>query len=102
AFANPGNVLRPGQFGRIRALTGVHKNALLIPQRAVSELQGRYQTAVVGADNKVSIRNLKVGERVGELWLIESGLQAGDRVVSQGVSKVQDGQQVVPKSDDFK
>lgn len=102
AFANPGNVLRPGQFGRIRAQTGVHKNALLIPQRAISELQGRYQVALVAPDNKISIRNVQVGARVGELWLIESGLRPGDRVVSQGLGKVQDGEQVTPKPDDFR
>jgi RND family efflux transporter MFP subunit len=99
AFANPGNVLRPGQFGRIRALTGVKKDALLVPQRAVSELQGRYQLAVVSDQKKVTIRDVKMGERVGGLWVVESGIQPGERVVSQGVSKVRDGQPVSPKPD---
>jgi membrane fusion protein (multidrug efflux system) len=97
AFSNPGNILRPGQFGRIRALTGLHKNALLVPQRAVSELQGRYQVAVVGPDNKVGIHDVKVGDRFGEMWLINSGLEPGQRVVSEGVSKVRDGAPVDPK-----
>jgi membrane fusion protein, multidrug efflux system len=97
SFANPTSVLRPGQFGRVRALTGVQKNALLIPQRAVSELQGRYQVAVVGTDNKVSIRNVQVGPRTGEMWTIQSGLNAGDRVVTEGVSKVRDGATVQPE-----
>jgi RND family efflux transporter MFP subunit len=99
AFANPGNLLRPGQFGRIRALTGVRKGALLVPQRAVSELQGRHQVAVVGADNKVAIREVQTGERSGELWIIASGLKPGERVVSEGTSKVTEGTVVNPKPD---
>jgi RND family efflux transporter MFP subunit len=98
AFANPGNILRPGQFGRIRAMIGFKKNALLVPQSAVSELQGRYQVAVVGSDNKVSIHVVQVGDRIGPLWIITSGLQAGDRVVSEGTLKVRDGAQVNPKT----
>jgi RND family efflux transporter MFP subunit len=96
AFSNPGNLLRPGQFGRIRAQTGFRKDALLIPQKAVTELQGRYQVAVVGPDNKVSIRNVQVGERVGEMWIVLSGLNAGDRVVTDGTMKARDGATVSP------
>jgi membrane fusion protein (multidrug efflux system) len=99
AFPNPRNILRPGQFGRIRALTGLHKNALLVPQRAVSELQGRYQVAVVGPDNKVSIHEVKVGDRFGEMWMISSGLEPGQRVVSEGLAKVRDGSPVDPKAE---
>jgi membrane fusion protein, multidrug efflux system len=99
AFENPGNVLRPGQFGRIGALTGVQQNALLIPQRAVTELQGRYQVAVVGPDNKVSIRNVTTGPRYESLWVIEKGLQPGDRVVTEGLAKIRDGAVVTPKPD---
>lgn len=99
AFANPGNVLRPGQFGRIRALTAFHRNALLVPQRAVSELQGNYQVAVVGAGNKVSLHGVQPGDRVGELWVINSGLKPGETVISQGTSKVRDGIVVTPKPD---
>jgi membrane fusion protein, multidrug efflux system len=98
-FANPGNILRPGQFGRIRALTGFRKGAVLIPQRAVSELQGRRQVAVVGPDNKVSIRTVQTGERSGEMWIISSGLKAGERVVTEGTSKVGEGSIVNPKPD---
>lgn len=97
AFANPGNLLRPGQFGRIRAMTGFRKGALLVPQSAVSELQGRYQVAVVGADNKVSIKVVQVGDRIGGLWIINGGIEAGDRVVSEGTLKVRDGAPVNPK-----
>jgi membrane fusion protein (multidrug efflux system) len=97
AFDNPGNLLRPGQFGRIRAMTGMRHNALLIPQRAVTELQGRYQVAIVEAGNKVKIENVSVGERVGENWLIASGLRAGETVITEGVSKVRDGVIVNPK-----
>ncbi len=99
AFANPGNLLRPGQFGRIRAMTALRKNAVLVPQRAVSELQGRRQVAVVGPDDKVSIRQVETAERSGEMWVIASGLKPGERVVSEGVSKVLDGVSVNPKPD---
>jgi RND family efflux transporter MFP subunit len=96
-FANPSAILRPGQFGRIRAQTSIQKNALLIPQKAVSELQGRYQVAVVGPDNKVNIRNVTVGDRVGELWIVKDGLNANDRVITEGISKVKDGATVTPE-----
>ena len=99
AFANPGNVLRPGQFGRIRALIGFRKDALLVPQKAVTELQGRYQVATVGNENKVAIRTVQPGERVGELWIINSGLQPGERVVSEGTVKVREGSTVNPLPD---
>lgn len=97
-FKNPGNVLRPGQFARIRARTLVKKGALLIPQRAVMELQGKYQAAVVGSDNKVSIRQVKAAERVGSLWVIEEGLKSGEHVVTEGLQKVKDGGVVVTKA----
>ncbi len=96
-FPNPGNVLRPGQFGRIKALTGLHKGALLVPQRAVTELQGRNQVAVVGPGNKVSIRTVQVGDRVGEMWLILTGLNPAERVITEGAAKVRDGMVVNPK-----
>lgn len=99
AFANPGNILRPGQFGRIRALTSLNQNALLIPQRAVSELQGRYQVAVVDGSNRVSIVNVQPGDRAGDMWIIASGLTPGERVVSEGTTKVRDGTVVNPKPD---
>lgn len=99
SFPNPGNVLRPGQFARIRALTGFRKGALLIPQRAVSELQGRYQVAVVGPGNRIAIRTVQPAERVGELWIIASGLNPGDRVVTEGIAKVRDGSVVNPSPD---
>jgi membrane fusion protein (multidrug efflux system) len=102
AFANPGNVLRPGQFGRIRALTGYQKGALLIPQRAVTELQGRYQVAVVLPNNKVDVRDIKVGLRTGDLWIVSSGLKLDDQVVTEGVSKVKDGMTVTPMPEQTK
>jgi RND family efflux transporter MFP subunit len=98
-FPNPGNVLRPGQFGRIRAQTAFRKGAVLIPQKAVSELQGRHQVAVVSSDNKVSIRTVETGERVNEMWIINSGLSAGEHVVTEGTSKVVDGAPVNPGPD---
>lgn len=96
-FPNPGNILRPGQYGRVRAVTETRKSALLVPQRAITELQGRYQVAVVGSDNKVSIRHVKVGERSGSMWIIEEGLKPGERVVAEGTQKVRPDVVVSPK-----
>jgi RND family efflux transporter MFP subunit len=91
SFPNPQNFLRPGQFGRLRAAPEVRRGALLVPQKAVSELQGSYQVAVVGADNKVSIRAVKVGDRVGPMWIVEGGVKPGEQVVVEGLQKVQNG-----------
>jgi RND family efflux transporter MFP subunit len=96
AFPNPKNFLRPGQFGRVRASTYTRIGALLVPQRAVVELQGSYQLAVVGRDNKVNIRIVKVGERVGTEWIIDSGVKPGEMVIVEGVQKVRDGVSVNP------
>jgi RND family efflux transporter MFP subunit len=96
-FANPGNILRPGQYARIRAATSIKQGALLVPQRAVSELQGSYQVAVVDQENKVNIVPVKVGEQVGSMWIVEDGLKPTDRVVAEGVQKVRPGAQVNPK-----
>src|SRR5438132_6378560 len=90
-FANPNNLLRPGGYGRVRASAKTQNGALLIPQRAVIELQGSHQVAVVGSDNKVSIRPVTVAERVGNLWIVTDGLKAGERVVVEGLMKVRDG-----------
>src|SRR5437870_3964202 len=96
-FPNPENILRPGGYGRIRAATNIREGALLVPQRAVTELQGGYQVAVVGTDNKVSIRAVKVGDLTGNMWIIEEGLKPGERVVAGGVQKVHAGALVNPK-----
>jgi membrane fusion protein, multidrug efflux system len=87
-FPNPGNTLRPGQYARVRAITSMKESALLVPQRAVTELQGSYRVAVVGNDNKVNIRTVKVGPRVGSMWVIEDGLKPDERVVAEGTQKV--------------
>ena len=97
-FLNPGNVLRPGQFGRVRAVTATKNDALLVPQRAVSELQGSYQVAVVGGANKIEMRTVKVGERSGTQWIIEDGLKAGEIVVVEGTQKIKPGAVVNPKT----
>jgi RND family efflux transporter MFP subunit len=99
SFPNPGNILRPGQFGRVRAVTNFRTGALLIPQRAVTELQGNYQVSIVGPDNKVSTRKVSVGDRVGSMWIIANGLKPGDRVITEGVQKVADGSMVRPEPD---
>jgi membrane fusion protein (multidrug efflux system) len=96
AFPNPGNILRPGQFARVRALLGVRRGAVLVPQRSVTELQGTYEVAVVDTKNMISIRKVKVGDRVGPLWIIDTGLAPGEEVVSAGTSKVRDGMPVTP------
>jgi membrane fusion protein (multidrug efflux system) len=99
-FPNPGNVLRPGQYARIRSKTEVRKDALLIPQRAVAELQGIYQVGVVDSENKVTIRAVKPGPQFGDMWVIESGLRPGDKVVVDGLQRLRDGMIVSPT--DFK
>ena len=96
-FPNPENILRPGGYGKVRAAVRIQRGALLIPQRAVSELQGVYQVAVVDNDNKVNIRSVTLGEQVGSEWIVESGLKGGERVVAEGVQKVRPGVQVNPK-----
>jgi len=96
-FPNPGNVLRPGQYSRVRAATTIQNNALLVPQRAVQQLQGQDQVALVGPDNKISFRTVKTGERVGSYWVIEQGLNANDRVVIEGLQDIKSGETVEPK-----
>lgn len=96
-FPNPGNLLRPGQFVKVRAVTDMNKGALLVPQRAVQEQQGQFQVGVVGADNKVELRPVQVGDRSGTLWVIAQGLKPGERVVAEGVQKLKAGITVNPK-----
>ena len=96
-FPNPGNVLRPGQYARVRAVIKTRRDALLVPQSAVTELQGNYQLAVVNSDNKVEIRPVKVGERAGTDWVIEDGVKPGERIVAEGLQKVQAGMVVNPR-----
>jgi membrane fusion protein (multidrug efflux system) len=96
-FPNPGNVLRPGGFGSVSTVTNTQTGALLVPQRAVSEVQGGFMVAVVGSDNKVHIEPIKIGPKSGELWIVTDGLKAGDRIVAEGIQKVRDGIVVNPK-----
>jgi membrane fusion protein (multidrug efflux system) len=96
-FPNPDNLLRPGQYGRVRTSINTRTGALLVPQRAVNETQGSYQVAVVGSDNKINIRPVKVGERVGTSWIITEGIKPGERVVVEGFQKVKEGASVSPK-----
>lgn len=97
AFPNPGNLLRPGQYGLIRALVAINKNAVLVPQEAVNDLQGRYQVATVDAQDTVHVTGVTVGDKYQDMWIIESGVSAGQRVVAQGISKVHDGQKINPQ-----
>lgn len=96
-FPNPGNILRPGGYGKVRTAVRVQEGALLVPQRAVSELQGGFQVAVVDGENKVSFRTVTLGERTGTQWIVSDGLKAGERVIAEGVQKVRPGMQVNPK-----
>jgi len=96
-FPNPGNSLRPGQYGRVRSATQTQQGALLIPQQAVIDLQGTHQVAVVDSSNKVSIRNVNLGETVGHQWIVRDGVKPGERVVVEGLQKVRQGMQVNPK-----
>jgi membrane fusion protein (multidrug efflux system) len=96
-FPNPGNVLRPGQYAKVRAAVGIRSNALLVPQRAITELQGSFQVAVVDAENKVGIRKVTTGNRVGSKWIVTEGLNPGERVIAEGVMKSGPGMTVNPK-----
>ncbi len=96
-FPNPGNFLRPGQYGRVRAQMRVLRGALLVPQRAVGDVQGSFMVAVVGPDDKVDIRRVKPSEKVGSLWVIDEGLKPGEKVIAEGIQKVRQGMIVSPK-----
>jgi membrane fusion protein (multidrug efflux system) len=96
-FPNPGNRLRPGQYGKVRSAVGTSVGALLIPQRAVTELQGGYQVAVVDSANTVGVRTVRLGDRVGPMWIVSEGLKAGERVVAEGLQNARPGTQVNPK-----
>jgi membrane fusion protein (multidrug efflux system) len=101
AFPNPGNILRPGQYGRVRVESSMKKGALLLPQSAIAQLQGSYQVAVVGSDHKVSIRTVKPGETVGTMRVIDEGVKPGDQVVVEGLQKLREGTLVIPKPADL-
>jgi len=98
-FPNPGNVLRPGQYARVRAAMELRKGALLVPQRAINELQGAYQVVVVGADGKADFRAVQPGARFGSLWVIDRGLQPGEQVIVEGLQRVRPGMAVTAKPD---
>jgi len=96
-FPNPESILRPGQFARVRAKLGTRKNAVVIPQRAVKEVQGRYLVGIVGPESKVTIKEVKASQQYGQLWIIDEGLQPGEKVIAEGIQKVKDGMAVVTK-----
>ena len=97
-FTNPAYVLRPGEFARVRARTETRTNAILVPQRAVAELQGSYQIGTVDSSNRVHVRTVKVGDQIGSDWLIEKGIEPGDRVIVEGTQKAKEGATVVPET----
>jgi membrane fusion protein (multidrug efflux system) len=98
AFPNRDGILRPGGFGRVRVQTDTAKDALLVPQASVIEVQSQYQVIVVGPDNKAVVRPVKMGERVGTSWIVTQGLNAGERVVVEGIQKVQTAAAQAPES----
>ena len=102
SFANPGNLLRPGQFGRVSAQTDVLRNAVLVPQKAVNELQGSYEVIAVSSDNVAHIKPVKQGLQVGTSVVILSGLSSGERVVTEGVDKIREGMKVAPQPEPVK
>jgi membrane fusion protein (multidrug efflux system) len=97
-FANPGGLIRPGQYGRTRFVIDSKSNAMLVPQRAVQEMQNLYSVAVVGSDNKVAFKTVTMGPRLGSLWVVESGLQGNERVVVAGLQRLREGSVVTPKA----
>ena len=97
AFPNRGNILRPGQYGRVRVQTNLQEGALLLPQSAVAQSQGSYQVAIVGSDHKVSMRTVKPGATVGTMWVIDEGLKPGEQVSAEGPQKLKEGTLVTPK-----
>ena len=97
AFDNPGGILRPGMFGRVRAVTGTAKDALLVPQRSVVETQGSYSVVVIDAVKRASIRPVKTGERVGQNWIITEGVKEGEEVIADGIQKAKQGSEVRTK-----
>jgi membrane fusion protein, multidrug efflux system len=97
AFPNPDSIVRPGQYARLRSIIDTKENAILVPQKAVQELQATYSVSVVGQDNKVATKKVEVGEKVGTLWIIKSGVNVGERVVVEGVQKIRDGMTVNPE-----
>jgi membrane fusion protein, multidrug efflux system len=96
-FPNPHNILRPGQFARIRAEMGMRPNALVVPQRAVTELQGGTRVAVAGADGKAEIRSVELGPRTHDLFVVEKGLKPGDSVIVSGLQYLRPGTPIVVK-----
>jgi len=99
SFPNPGSYLRPGQFAKIRVPVAERENAILVPQRAIQELQGARTVMVVDAQNKVSVRTIKVGDRSENSYIVLEGLKAGERVIVEGMQKAKPGSEVKPRSD---
>jgi membrane fusion protein (multidrug efflux system) len=102
SFPNPGNILRPGQFGRVRAETEVRRNAVLIPQIAVTELQGQQQVYTVGQNNMVHVNNITLGPQYGDSWIVETGLRGGSLVITDNLQKLREGAPVIPQPTEFR
>jgi membrane fusion protein, multidrug efflux system len=97
AFPNPGNVLRPGQFGRVKAATEVRRNAILVPQAAVNDFQGQEQVYTVAANNTVHVNNVTLGPQYGNNWIVDSGLSGGSLVITDNIQKLREGEPITPE-----
>ncbi len=102
SFPNPDEILRPGQFAKIRARMAVLENGIMIPQRCIKELQGRFSVFIINEENKVEMRAVKVGPKISNFWVIKEGLMTGEKVVYEGIQKVKEGGMVNPKIQDIK
>jgi len=101
-FPNPNRLIKPGQFARVKVKIKDEKNALLVPQKSVTELQGQYSVLVVDSENKVQTNQVKIGEKIGDMWIISEGLNEGDKLIIEGLQKVRSGMEVIPEITEFK
>ena len=101
-FPNPDGLIRPGQFARVKAMVKEEKDALLVPQKCVSELQGQYSVFIVNSENMIESKQVKIGEKIGEFLVVKEGLSDGDKVILEGVQKVRSGMEIVPEITEFK
>ncbi len=101
-FPNPNRLLRPGQFARVKILVANKKNALMVPQKCVTELQGQYSVLIVNAENKIDTKQVKIGNKLGDFWIVKEGLKNNDKIVLEGLQKVSTGMEVIPEVTEFK
>lgn len=101
-FPNPERLLRPGQFARVKIMVANKKNALMVPQKCVTELQGQYSVLIVNTENKIEMKQVKIGNKLGDFWIVKEGLENNDKIVLEGLQKVGTGMEVIPEVTEFK